>query len=137
MTKKIAGLFGIIFIIFGILGFIENPIVGEVGWFHADMIHNIIRIVIGLILVSAAAKGASALWLKMIGIVYLLVAIIGFMTLDASGRAEIFGLIHVHQADNLLHLVVAIIFLGTGFMGKKAPMQMSTPNNMGGMPGQM
>ena len=137
MAKKIAQVFGVIFLLVGLLGFIGNPIVGEMGLFHADMMHNLVHILSGLILLIAASKGAAALWLKVIGIVYLLVAILGFMMLGEDGMGSVLGIVSVNGADNWLHLVLAAILLWGGFAGKSGGAPMASPGNMGGMPGQM
>ncbi|HEY4515671.1 MAG TPA: DUF4383 domain-containing protein [Candidatus Paceibacterota bacterium] len=134
MAKKLAKVFGIIFILVGLLGFIGNPVIGEMGFFHSDMIHNLIHIVSGLILLLAAAKGAASMWLKILGIIYLLVAVLGFMMIDSTGMAYVLGIISVNSADNWLHLVLGLIFVWAGMSGKKDLVPMSMNSDM---PGQM
>ena len=120
MAKKIAMIFGWIFLIIGILGFIPNPIVGEGGLFHADLNHNIVHILSGIIFlwVAYGAAAKSAMLLKVFGIVYLLVAILGFF----MGEGSILGLIEVNAADNWLHLVLGLVFIWAG-MKKGGAMQ--------------
>ena len=38
MAKKLAMLFGIVFVLVGALGFISNPIVGEGGYFQTALL---------------------------------------------------------------------------------------------------
>jgi hypothetical protein len=120
MTKTLAKLFGWILIIVGALGFIANPLVGMTGYFHANGAHNVVHIVLGLVLVLAAKSAEKgALWLKVVGVVAVLVAILGFM----STTGTILGFIETNAAANWLHLVLGVVFFLSGFSGGKAPMQ--------------
>jgi len=130
MAKKLAMVFGVVFLLVGVLGFFPNPIIGTSmdAWFHADTVHNLIHIVTGLVFVYIAVKtGASATAMKVFGVVYLLVALLGFVDMD------LFGLTHVNMADNWLHVVLGVVILLAGFTAKdSAPMTMGG-NNMGQM----
>ena len=122
MAKKLALVFGIVFVIVGILGFIPNPIVGMTGFFLTDAVHNIVHLLVGIILLVISLKAAakSAVALKVFGIIYLVLAIIGFF----SG-STILGLVAINGADNWLHLVLGIVIVAAGFMAKdssSAPM---------------
>ncbi len=121
MSKKLAMIFGVVFVLVGLLGFIGNPIVGESGIFYTNALHNIIHLVIGIVLIAVAKNEKMAvLWMKIFGIVYLLVALLGFMIVSKGGSA-ILGLVAVNAADNWLHVALAVILLIAGFMcgGKK------------------
>ena len=120
MAKTLAIVFGAVFVLVGLLGFVPNPIVGDSGIFLTNMLHNLVHLLVGvLLLVVAFTKpGASGLWLKIVGVVYLLVWILGLLAVDASGRGSILGLVDVNTADNWLHLVLGIVILGAGFMSK-------------------
>ena len=115
MAKKLALVFGIVFVIVGILGFIPNPIVGMTGFFLTDAVHNIVHLLVGIILLVISLKAAakSAVALKVFGIIYLVLAIIGFF----SG-STILGLVAINGADNWLHLVLGIVIAAAGFMAK-------------------
>ena len=116
MSKKLAMTLGVIFLIVGILGFIPNPIVGTDALFHADTWHNIVHIVTGLVLMYVSAKTAvSSGTMKIVGVVYLLVAILGLLAVDAGGMGTILGFIQVNSADNWLHVVLGIVIVIAGF----------------------
>jgi hypothetical protein len=108
MAKKFAMVFGWIFVVLGVLGFFDNPIVGFNALFHADMAHNVVHLLSGAVLLWAAygAPAKSAMVLKIFAIVYLLVALVGFFTDSGS----VLGLFEVNGADNWLHLALAILF---------------------------
>ncbi|MDB5194728.1 MAG: hypothetical protein JWN50_742 [Parcubacteria group bacterium] len=123
MAKTWAMVFGWIFVLVGLLGFISNPIVGATGYFHADTMHNIIHIILGAILLWAAygmpAKAAAAM--KWIGIIYLILAILGFVLV--SGTGTLLGIAEINGADNWLHLVLGIVVLWAGLKAGKGGMQ--------------
>lgn len=122
MAKKFAVTFGIIFVIVGLLGFVSNPIVGssEGVLFHADTTHNIIHIIVGVVLLIAAkSQSASAMWLKIWGVVYLILFIDGLIQPE-----KLLGFVGANTADTWLHLVLGVILLLAGLAGGKsqAPM---------------
>ena len=110
---------GMVFVLLGILGFIPNPIVGMEGVFMTNAAHNIIHLVSGIYLIIAAMQSirAAKMAFKVVGIVYLLVTILGFLTIGASGMGSLLGLVSMNAADNYLHLVLTAVFLALGFMG--------------------
>lgn len=121
MAKKLAVVFGIIFVLVGILGFIPNPLVGATGLFETDTLHNLVHLLIGVILliVAMSAPAASALWLKIFGVVYLLLAVLGFLLIPGGG--VLLGLVITNTADHLLHLVLGVVLLAAGFMSSSSP----------------
>jgi hypothetical protein len=117
MAKTLAIVFGIVFVLVGLLGFIDNPLVGEGGLFHTNLMHDLVHIVLGLVLLYVAYKATAktGLTLKVIGAIYLVLAILGFFMIPDGGAligAEMNG------ADHWLHIVLAIVLLGAGFMAK-------------------
>lgn len=126
MAKKLALVFGVVFILIGLLGFVSNPLVGMGALFEADMMHNLAHIMLGLILLLVALKaaGKSALWLKIIGVVYLVLAILGFLMVPDGGT--LLGLVETNTADHWLHLVLGVVLVGVGFLGKGGAPEGST-----------
>lgn len=110
MAKKFTLMFGIVFVVLGLLGFIGGlGIVGPTGFFLTDTAHDLVHLLSGivLILVAVAAPAKSKAALALFGIVYLLVTIVGFM----SSSGSILGLLAINGADNYLHLVFAVALL--------------------------
>lgn len=128
MAKKLAYVFGAVFVLVGLLGFVGNPLVGMGGIFETDTAHNIVHILFGVILLVVAMKAASksALWLKILGAVYLVLAILGFVMVPEGGA--LLGLVHANAADHWLHVVLGVVLLAAGFGGKSAaPMPGANP----------
>lgn len=110
MTAKMAAtVLGIVLVVVGLLGFVNNPVLGI---FLVNPLHDVIHIVTGLVLLAGAYSSlGSSLALKIIGIVYAIVAVIGFfMVMDGMmlGMA-------MNEADKWLHVVLAIVILIAGF----------------------
>src|SRR5688572_18785462 len=99
MHKKLSLLFGVVFLAIGILGFVPGITREEhlLGIFHVNAAHNAIHILTGLMALIAglASEHAATLFFRMFGVVYGLVAILGFVYADRP----ILGLISNNFAD--------------------------------------
>lgn len=126
MAKTLAIIFGLVFVLVGILGFVGNPLVGTGALFEADTAHNLVHLILGLVLLAVAfwAAAQSALWLKIVGALYLIIAVLGFLLTPSMGT--LLGLVEVNAADNWLHLVLGIVLVAAGYFTKG--------DSMGGMP---
>jgi Domain of unknown function (DUF4383) len=125
MNSKTASIiFGLAFLAVGCLGFVDNPVVGESpdAIFHADMVHNIVHIVSGLLflLVAMAAPGSTAGFCKIFGIVYLLIGIVGMVQFGTDGMGKLFGFLHVNGADNYLHIGLGLVIFLAGMLKPRA-----------------
>lgn len=122
-TKTASLIIGIIFLAVGFLGFIPNPIIGESenAIFHADTVHNLVHIISGILFVlfglSSAAK--ASVFLKVFGIVYLLLGVLGLVNIGTSGMGRLLGFLHVNGADNLLHIGLGVVIFLAGFLRAK------------------
>jgi uncharacterized membrane protein len=111
-TRTIAIVLGIVLIIAGIIGFIPNPIAySQNAIFTVNAAHNVVHIVSGLFLLAGAYTTlGSAMALRILGIVYVIVAVLGFVSGDM-----ILGFISNNAGDNWLHVVLALVLLAAGF----------------------
>lgn len=113
MAKTLAYVFGIIFVIVGLLGlFVPNPLIGSgaAAFFATNTLHDSVHLVIGLVLLAVAiwCPRVSSLWLKIIGAIYLVLAILGFAV-----AGPIAGVM-LNDADNWLHVVLGLVLLIAG-----------------------
>ena len=117
-AKTAAIILGIVFIAVGLLGYIDNPIIGasDKAIFHADSVHNMVHIVSGVLflVIALAAPGFAAGFLKVFGIVYLLIGIIGFVQYGSAGMGKVLGFLHVNGADNYLHVGLGLLIFLLG-----------------------
>jgi hypothetical protein len=100
-----------VFLLVGILGFIPNPLVSPTGLFVVNAAHNLVHIISGGILLAGVYSFGSALGLKIVGVVYALVAVLGLI----MGGDMLLGVIAMNTADHWLHVVLAIVILLAGF----------------------
>ena len=85
------------------------------GIFPINAVHNVVHLVIGAALLYGATATPRAIAVaKVVGIVYLAVALLGFVAPDT------FGLMPIGGADIFLHLFTAAVLLYIGFMYERS-----------------
>ncbi|MBI4274891.1 MAG: DUF4383 domain-containing protein [Rhizobiales bacterium] len=118
-AKMAATILGVIFLAVGVLGFIPNPLVSPGGIFAVNPAHNAVHIVSGLIILGGAYSAVGArTTLLVVGVIYAVVAILGYVM---SGDM-LLGIIQVNDNDRWLHVVLAVVILAAGYFlpnGKK------------------
>jgi len=115
MAKTLGMLFGLVFLAIGILGFVPGVTKDEMllGIFMVNTVHSIVHIASGAVFLIASMSGAGAarLWFQIFGLVYAVVAVMGFVV----GNGMIFNLISNNTADTWLHVGLAAVMLLIGF----------------------
>lgn len=111
LIQSFARISGIVFVLIGILGFIPNPIVGEGALFETNTLHDLVHLMSGILalIVSWMSEGAAKIFLTTFGVIYLLVALMGFFM-----ESPILGILPINSADNWLHVLIALSFIGIG-----------------------
>ena len=118
-ARTAAFVLGIVFLIVGVLGYVPNPIVGHTSdggpaIFVTNNLHNLVHIISGiLLLIGVYTALTPSLALKILGIVYAIVAVLGFVMMK-GGDGMMFG-IQMNMLDHWLHVVLAIVLLAAGF----------------------
>lgn len=117
-SKNMIMWLGVILVIVGIIGFFANPLL---GLFEVNAMHNLVHIITGVLAIVFAMTSESAAknFAKVFGIIYGLVAILGIF----SGSGMVLG-IALNGADNVLHIILALIFLYLGFSSSERSMAM-------------
>ena len=105
----------------GIVGFFYNASFGSgngtsrdamLGILDVNGWHNVVHIASGAVgLLVARSYGSSRAYALVLGAVYLVVALLGFLAGDGG---EIFSLIPVNTEDNFLHVLIGIAGVGAG-----------------------
>ena len=115
-VRKLAVIFGVAFIAAGIAGFIPGLVTDGnllLGIFEIDGMHNGVHLLSGIIALASATQFSYArLYFQVFGVIYTIVALLGFIT---DGNM----MMHMNMADNLLHLVIGIASLYIGFVLSK------------------
>jgi hypothetical protein len=123
--QKLAGVFGVIFILVAVLGFIVpgglvmamDPTTGMIlGVFPVNLLHNIVHLLFGIWgLVASRNWAGSKQFFTVGGIIYVVLTVVGF--LSPTG----FGLVPIGGANIGLHAVLAVAMLAIGYTAKAAP----------------
>jgi len=117
MTKTIAMVFGVIYLLVGIAGFI--PQLGGsygmtastlLGIANVNVIHNIVHLIIGFAGLSMANSDEGAgTFCKTFGVILIIIGLIGFAT------TNLFGILPLGGDDIWIHLVSGVILAYAGF----------------------
>lgn len=110
----VAKLFGAVLVLVGILGFFVGT--GTLIIFGVNPLHNVVHLASGAVLLGAAyaLEGRNASTANTgLGAVYVLVAVLGFAGVLVPGLLNTHADLIPH-ADNVLHLLVALVLLATG-----------------------
>lgn len=128
-TRYFALILGIIYLIVGVAGFIPGlmtaPGIGDpelavdalhgelFGLFPVNILHTIVHLLIGIWgVVAYRTFGASRVFSRAIGVIFAILAIMGFI----PGLATTFGLIPLYGNDIWLHAITAILGIYFGWM---------------------
>lgn len=118
MLRIMAVLFGIAFIFVGVAGFLPTFMHNGLllGYFEVNNMHNLVHLISGIVAIIAATNYRySKIYFQLFGLVYAAVAIVGFYR---QGDLS-FMMMHVNMADNILHIVIAVVALYLGFSARK------------------
>lgn len=120
LAQKFTRTFGAVYVLVGVLGFVD--LVGGttsqtgsklLGIFGVTLLHNVVHLAVGAAFLVGSSSDDNAKKTSLaIGAVYLLVAVIGFLGIDAINN-----LLAINLADNLLHLATGALALAVG-LGK-------------------
>ena len=115
-SKLLANVFGIVFVLVGILGFIPNPLVSPDGIFAVNTMHNLVHILTGIVFFVGGRMGYARNTVIGVGVAYVAVTVLGFLTPEGS---MLLGLVHINEADRYLHAGLAVAILGAGFLATR------------------
>jgi hypothetical protein len=107
---------GVILVVVGIVGFLDNPLVGTTGLVATDSVQNVIHVLTGLLALGLAYGmrediGTAAM---LFGALYAAVFVVTIVSPTLFG---IFS-VPVNGIDHLIHLAVAVVSLGLGYMAR-------------------
>lgn len=123
-NRLIATIFGAVYLLVGLLGFVVTSGVGFAATeganliiFEVNPLHNVIHLAIGAALLYAGLQGVTMAKNinTAVGAVYLLVGIVGLFLLSSP-----LNIIALNGPDNVLHLASAVLLLGVGLSMDKA-----------------
>jgi hypothetical protein len=117
--KTLLWVVGIAFILVGVLGWFDNPLVGEDGFFETNTAHDYVHLLLGALLILVAiVAGVESVAPALLGVgaVYLLLAVVGFF--QAPDGGVVLGIAEMNTADHWLHVVLGGGLLILGFLAR-------------------
>jgi hypothetical protein len=123
-VQRVAQIFGVVFILTGIAGFLASGTSMEhdpelapkiLGLFPTNLLHNIIHTAFGLWgFVAARSFDGARTYARVGGIIYLVLVALAFVD------PTTFGLIPIGGNDIWLHALLGIVLAAVGFSAKPA-----------------
>jgi hypothetical protein len=117
MAKTVCKVLGVVFLLVGVAGFVNQDLLGA----HLSPVHNVVHIVSGVIALYfgfagslSAAKGFSLVF----GVLYLALGTCGMAFGVDPGRMWMVGPLHFGQADHSIHILLGVAFLAGGLFTK-------------------
>ena len=121
IQRTVALVFGIVFLLIGLLGFVPalTPGGALLGLFMVNGLHSVVHLLFGVLGIAAAFTGYSRVYNKAGGVIYLVLAVVGFIALlgvsALAPNGMLLGLVMINMADNFLHLVLGLVLAYVGF----------------------
>ncbi|HEX5726750.1 MAG TPA: DUF4383 domain-containing protein [Longimicrobiaceae bacterium] len=125
-VQRVALVFGVVFLLVGILGLLTpggttmeadmETAPRLLNLFPVNLLHNLVHLAFGVWGLAASRRwGSARTYCRLGGILYLVLAGLGFVAADT------FGLIPIGGNDIWLHLVLGLALVFFGFTARPAP----------------
>ena len=116
VQKTVALIFGVVLLLVGIAGFIDNSLVGDSGYFGTNATHDVLHIIAGLFGIYVGTKGAGQGYNATIGWIGIVLGVLGFI----PGADDLLGkLLLVNTQITVLHLVIGVVLLLVYYTAEK------------------
>ena len=119
MAKTVCKILGVVFVLVGIAGFVSPSLLGA----HLNTPHNLVHIVSGAIALYfgfAGSAGGARGFCLLFGLIYLLLGAVGYaMGAGPDRMFEVGTLLHLGTRDHIIHIILGVIFLAGGALGKR------------------
>lgn len=120
MAKTICKILGVVFLLVGVAGFVNDALLGA----HLSPPHNVVHIVSGVVALYfgfAGSLSGARVFCLVFGIVYLALGILG-LTLGnpENNRMWMVGPLELGTSDHGIHILLGVLFLAGGLFTKKS-----------------
>ena len=121
-AQVVAGVLGAVLVLAGLIGFATDSSFESGAGLDGDTLlglevngwHNLVHLLSGLLLLAGLGSNRRARKVcRLFGVTYLVVTIVGFADGD-----DLFTLLPVNTADNILHAVLAVVALWAAALSK-------------------
>ena len=104
--KTFALILGIVLLLVGIAGFVDNSLVGDSGYFGTNTFQDVLHLIAGICGIYAGTKGIGKGYNMTIGWIALVLGIIGFIP---GVDTLLANLLNINTSITVLHLVIGIV----------------------------
>ncbi|MGV8142463.1 MAG: DUF4383 domain-containing protein [Candidatus Pacearchaeota archaeon] len=106
--KTFALILGVVLLLVGILGFIDNPLVGDSGLFGTNTMQDVLHLIAGAFGIYVGTKGMGPGFNMTIGWIGIVLGVLGFI----GPIADLFAsLLNINTAITVLHLAIGVVCL--------------------------
>lgn len=108
IAKTLALWSGLFFLLFGLMAFVPNPLIGTEGFVarHGSAVWIYVATGLALIAASTAGESGAAFGLYMLGGFHVLLALAGYLLGGAKGQAVLFDTLRLSSTDLACHVIV-------------------------------
>ena len=106
--KTFALILGIVLALVGIIGFFDNPLVGDTGFFGTNTFQDVLHIIAGLFGIWVGTKGEGPGYNMTIGWIGIVLAVLGFIPAVSELLSSY---LNINTNITVLHLVIGIVAL--------------------------
>ena len=125
IARGYAALIGVILVVVGVVGFFDNPIVGDPAaspLFVTGTVHNMVHLATGflaLYIAFALVGKAQADAVTAFGVLYLVVVLLTLLSPNLFGVLGPSPGYNVSTLDHVLHLAVGVVSIGVGVTARR------------------
>lgn len=129
-VQRVAQVFGWVFLAVGVLGFFASGMSMDadmataprlLGLFPVNVLHNLVHVTFGVWgILAARTIGGARSYAQIAGIIYIVLAVLGFFV------PTMFGLIPIGGNDIWLHAVLGVVLAAVGFTAKGGEAEVRT-----------
>ena len=121
-NRIVALILGIVLALLGLVGFLVAPTMakGTVMGFDVDLIQNLVHLVSGVLAIAAVLMAWPRRYNQIFGIIFLLLGLAGVFYPALYFNGMLLGLMHANATDHILHILIGIVAIATGFSQTEA-----------------
>lgn len=109
VQKTYAMVLGVVLVLLGLVGFVNNPVLGLFG---VNLYQNLLHLVGGAVVLWFGYKGAGKATNMWLGVIALVVGVLGLVPGAKDLLASLFS---INMAITYLHLAVGVVSLGVSY----------------------
>jgi len=131
LAQKLAFLFGVAFVLVGILGFVPGVTVNYddlefsghesdaelLGLFQVSVLHNVVHLLFGVGILAAKRHRSALQYLLVAGTLYAVLLVYGLL----AGERGSENFLPTNNGDDVLHAALALALLGSWAVARRRP----------------